>query len=78
MISINRRAFILNLVTIPFAVTSTAKAAEGQLMHSPQVRLAMLEKTSGGRLGVYALNTDNGKVISHRADERFPMCSTFR
>jgi len=39
-------------------------------------QLATLEKNSGGRLGVTALDTANGMLIHHRADERFPFCST--
>lgn len=35
-----------------------------------------LEKESGGRLGVAILNTATGAQVGHRADERFPMCST--
>ncbi|MCE3604691.1 class A beta-lactamase [Massilia sp. P8910] len=41
-------------------------------------RLAALEKAAGGRLGVAALDTGNGRQVGHRADERFPMCSTFK
>lgn len=37
-----------------------------------------LEKSSGGRLGVFALDVSTGSTIAHRADERFPMCSTFK
>ncbi|WP_231581416.1 class A beta-lactamase [Silvibacterium bohemicum] len=40
--------------------------------------LARLEQTSGGRLGVSVLDTANGTRTGHRADERFPMCSTFK
>jgi beta-lactamase class A len=40
--------------------------------------LAILERRSGGRLGVYAIDTGSGKTIEHRAHERFPMCSTFK
>jgi beta-lactamase class A len=40
--------------------------------------LARLEKDSGGRLGVAALNTADGRLVLHRADERFPLCSTFK
>lgn len=36
-----------------------------------------LERRSGGRLGVAILRPD-GSMISHRGDERFPMCSTFK
>ena len=37
-----------------------------------------LEKTSGGRLGICILDTQSGKYIGHRIDERFAMCSTFK
>ena len=40
--------------------------------------LAALEHHSGGRLGVYALDTGSGRSIAYRAHERFPMCSTFK
>jgi beta-lactamase class A len=32
----------------------------------------------GGRIGVAALDTGSGARIAYRADERFPMCSTFK
>jgi beta-lactamase class A len=41
-------------------------------------RLAALEATSGGRLGVAALDVASGASLAHRDDERFPMCSTFK
>jgi beta-lactamase class A len=37
-----------------------------------------IEQESGGRLGVAALDTATGAPALHRADERFPMCSTFK
>lgn len=40
--------------------------------------LEALERSSGGRLGVAALDTGNGASISYRATERFAMCSTFK
>ena len=40
--------------------------------------LAALERRSGGRLGVYAIDTGSGRSIGHREHERFPMCSTFK
>jgi beta-lactamase class A len=43
-----------------------------------EARLAELERGVGGRLGVAALDTANGRRVSYRADERFPMCSTFK
>lgn len=40
--------------------------------------LAALERRHGGRLGVAVLDTANGRLRSHRGDERFPLCSTFK
>jgi beta-lactamase class A len=37
-----------------------------------------IERRIGGRLGVFALDTGSGRELSHRADERFAMCSTFK
>jgi beta-lactamase class A len=41
-------------------------------------RLAAIERSSGGRLGVCILDTGSGAKYSYRAGERFPMCSTFK
>ena len=40
--------------------------------------LTQLEKTNGGRLGVAVLDTATSELSGYRADERFPMCSTFK
>jgi beta-lactamase class A len=37
-----------------------------------------LEAQFDARLGVYAVDTGSGRVVEHRADERFPYCSTFK
>jgi beta-lactamase class A len=37
-----------------------------------------IEARVGGRLGVAALDVARGARLGHRADERFPMCSTFK
>jgi beta-lactamase class A len=41
-------------------------------------RFAELERSVGGRLGVAAVDTGRARHVSYRADERFPMCSTFK
>jgi beta-lactamase class A len=64
----HRRAFIIGTIGL---ATSTPALAEID-------PFAQLEKQHGGRLGVMALDTATGQRISHRADERFPMCSTFK
>jgi beta-lactamase class A len=40
--------------------------------------LAAIEARVGSRLGVAALDLASGAKLAHRADERFPMCSTFK
>ncbi len=47
-------------------------------MESPESRLKAIETRIGGRLGVAALDTGSGRRLEHRANERFPMCSTFK
>jgi beta-lactamase class A len=39
---------------------------------------AKIEAESGGRLGVAVFDAQSGAAAGHRADERFPMCSTFK
>lgn len=41
-------------------------------------RLAEIEEDVGGRVGVFATSTATGREMTHRADERFAMCSTFK
>jgi beta-lactamase class A len=40
--------------------------------------IAELEQLNGGRIGVAVLDTATGERSGFRADERFPMCSTFK
>ncbi|WGS52747.1 class A beta-lactamase [Paraburkholderia sp. D15] len=40
--------------------------------------IADIERRRGGRLGLFAVDTGSGRTLSHRADERFLMCSTFK
>lgn len=62
-----KKNIILILVTI-FSLTCLADNSE----------LTKIEKTFDGKLGVYAIDTNNGKVISYRSNEMFPMLSTFK
>jgi beta-lactamase class A len=74
-----RRALMLALASAPLA--RAADLLDQAPTTAPVSRtglLARLEKESGGRLGVAALNTADGRQLLHRADERFPLCSTFK
>lgn len=72
-----RRRFNQLLMLAPLAglLAGPARAADLQALER---QLAQLERESGGRLGVAVLDTGSGKRFGHRADERFPMCSTFK
>lgn len=64
-----RRGLIAGAALLPLA----ARAGD-----NPAGLIAAIEKRAGGRLGVAALDTGSGRHIRWRADERFPMCSTFK
>jgi beta-lactamase class A len=68
-----RRSILLALAAAPLA-----RAAEPSPSSSPAAQLAQLERASGGRLGVAAFDTGDGRALAHRGDERFPFCSTFK
>ncbi|MFD7104348.1 class A beta-lactamase [Streptomyces celluloflavus] len=69
------------LAAVPM-MASTACASEPQEAAARQPRddaarqLRDLEREHGARLGVFGWNTVTGASVSHRGDERFPMCST--
>jgi beta-lactamase class A len=41
-------------------------------------RILSIEKRTGAKIGVAALDTGSGKRLDYRSEERFPMCSTFK
>ncbi len=45
---------------------------------SVEKQLAKLESSFDGKIGIYALNTENQQEIQYRAAERFPIQSTFK
>ncbi len=53
-----------------------ASAASGE--NDAAARIAAIETRIGGRIGVAAIDTSNDKHLDYRAEERFPMCSTFK
>ncbi|MEU7423406.1 class A beta-lactamase [Streptomyces sp. NPDC040750] len=65
-------------VTGAVAAAPAASAAPAAGQRATDAELGDLERRYGARLGVYARNVRTGRTVSHRADERFPMCSTFK
>jgi beta-lactamase class A len=73
---ITRRRMLQGAALAGFGLTRAAWAAGG--IGTLGATLAAIEAGSGGRLGVAVLDTASGARCGHRADERFPLCSTFK
>jgi beta-lactamase class A len=73
----SRRLFLAGLAATASLRTRAAPSAEERVDQANQ-RLVAIEAREGGRLGVFARDTGTSSTLSHRADERFPMCSTFK
>jgi beta-lactamase class A len=75
----NRRAFLIAMTAALAPLPARAgNPAAADLIKQANERLAALETKEGGRLGVAALDSASGASIGLRADERFPLCSTFK
>ncbi|MBS0452238.1 MAG: class A beta-lactamase [Proteobacteria bacterium] len=78
---LSRRALLLlgatgraGLALLPQAAfAGTAKPAAGA-----QAALADIERRSGGRIGLHAIDTASGRTLGWRGNERFAMASTFK
>jgi beta-lactamase class A len=53
-------------------------AAPALAMPIFEEEIAAMERAIGGRIGVAALDTQTGARLSHRGQERFAMCSSFK
>ncbi|HWO09018.1 MAG TPA: class A beta-lactamase [Polyangiaceae bacterium] len=74
-----RRHFLLGAIaTFASACAHSRSSAETALPARTTSSLPQVEQTTRGRLGVFALDTQTGQALEHRADERFAMCSTFK
>jgi beta-lactamase class A len=75
----SRRTFLAGLAASAACVRARAAApSTEERLALAETRLSDIEAREGGRLGVFVRDTGAGTTIEHRADERFPMCSTFK
>ena len=74
----NRRSFLAGLAVTALSLPARAAPSTEERLNLANKRLADIEAREGGRLGVFVRDTGTGATIEHRADERFPMCSTFK
>jgi beta-lactamase class A len=71
------KMFVTGVVQLSLGLL--APAADEQTTEQPvAVRIAKIERDLQGRLGVATLDTASGKRIEYHANDRFPMCSTFK
>jgi beta-lactamase class A len=76
-----RRHFIIGAGAVAgLAVPGTRllARAEPRLPDSLRGEFTRIERDSGGRLGVAVLDTSSQAQTGHHAEDRFPMCSTFK
>lgn len=72
------KRLLLIITAIFFASVSMSLFADTQEIKSTSIqkKLEELEVSSGGRIGISAINMANNSRIQYRAEERFPFCST--
>ncbi len=70
--------FLIAGPAVPGARAATAERAAADWRGGLRHGFADLERTWGGRLGVAVLDTAGTALATHRSDERFPLCSTYK
>lgn len=79
---ITRRKTVLGALALGACAPQTSPSPHPPL--TPEARVleppafAKIEARVGGRMGVAAWDTESGAWLTHRADERFAMCSMFK
>ena len=60
------------------ALTAVAGAGGAQTTSRLEQEIARIEPLGGGQLGVAAVHLESGKTFFHKADEQYPMASTYK
>ncbi|MGD6752940.1 class A beta-lactamase [Streptomyces sp. BH105] len=77
--STTRRAILATATAVGATALAGSATAQAETRTGPaDGRFAALEHRHGARLGVFAHDIGTGRTVRYRADERFPMCSTFK
>ncbi|MEP7100322.1 MAG: class A beta-lactamase [Burkholderiales bacterium] len=69
---------VLSSCAASAAQEKAGAASTDKLRGDVAAKLRAIERSSHGVLGAHILDTASGAEFSHRADERFLMCSTFK
>jgi beta-lactamase class A len=75
---LSRRYLLAALAVTALSLRARAAPSAEENLSLANKRLAEIERREGGRLGVFVRDIGTGATIERRANERFPMCSTFK
>lgn len=75
---LTRRSFLSSAALIPVLRFYAGAPRPAKSVQGASTRISAIEARLGGHLGVAALDTNSGNHLEHRANDRFPMCSTFK
>lgn len=77
--AITRRRALAGALALALPATKArAGMPDAAALKAAAAQIAAIETRLGGRIGVAVLDTGSGARLDHRADELFPMCSTFK
>ena len=60
------------------ALIAVAPSARGQSTQKLERELARIEPLSGGTLGIAATHIESGRTVFYKADEQYPLASTYK
>jgi len=73
-----RRGAVLGSLALGACANAPAQSNDAANASANDPRFAAIEARIGGRVGVAAYTAGSGRMLTHRANERFAMCSTFK
>lgn len=75
---LTRRGSLAALTGLAVGPLLGAAPRDAAVRRESAYRFAGLEREFDARLGVYAVNTGDGRAVAHRPDERFAYASTYK
>ncbi|MGV0737808.1 class A beta-lactamase [Mycobacterium syngnathidarum] len=78
MTGLSRRNVLIGSLVAAAAVGAGVGNAAPAFAAPVDDGIAELERRNNAFIGLYASNLDSGRTLTHRADEMFAMCSTFK
>lgn len=78
MTELSRRHVLIGSLMAAVAVGTGVGSAAPAFAAPLDGAIAELERRDNALIGLYAANLDSGRTVTHRPDEMFAMCSTFK